>query len=58
MDQIWTIFYSISGKIPLGFLKKNLLARNDYHSTDVVSTQLLKNSCWRSTDNPGILQYL
>ena len=59
MNQIWTIFFSISicGEIAIGIPKYFLLTRNDYFSTDVVSTELLKNSGWRSTDNPGILQY-
>ena len=60
MDQIWAIFNSIynTGKIPIGILKEFLLTRNDNLSTDVVSTELLKSSCWKSIDNLGILQYL
>ena len=60
MDQIWAIFNSIynNGKIPIGILKEFLLTRNDNLSTDVVSTELLKSSCWKSIDNLGILQYL
>jgi len=50
MDQIWAIFNSIynTGKIPIGILKEFLLTRNDNLSTDVVSTELLKSSCWKA----------